>query len=254
MRFLIRSAVFMVLLQFPAMPSFAVTRDEVKSAVKSHYKVTVPGFFGNFKEIGSILVSRQDGLRQDRPRAFFRPNIIRNGKLFQAGGGDVPLGNNVDGNIGRGDRLYLYKVETGDDYVELALFTVKEFLVTASGTRGPIQLQASTRFQYEGGLAAVSASRVLDDIDAWFAIEGVPGGVNGGEVKAPVNRAPQTAGKDESKSADVPANTVKLGQTTEEVIAVMGQPDSKVLLGTKSVYLYGKMKLIFKDGKLTDAE
>ncbi len=254
MRFLIRFAVFMVLLQFMAMPSFAVTPDEIKPAVESRYRITVPGFFGNFKEIGSILVVRKDGLRADRPRAFFRPNIIKGGQLAAAGGGDVPLGNNIDGNLRRGDRLYLYKVETGEDYVELALFTVKEFLVTASGTKGPIQLQASTRFQYDGGLAAVSEKQVLDDIGVWFVVEGITSGRTADEVKARVAEPPKTAGGEESGRETDSGKTVKLGQTPEEVMAVMGRPDSKVLLGAKSVFIYGKMKLIFMNGKLTDAE
>ncbi len=254
MHSLIRFAFSMALLQLMAGPSFAVTPAEMKRAVEARYKITVPGFFGNFKEIGSILVARKEGIRADRPRAFFRANVIKEGRLVTAGGGDVPLGDDVDGKLRAGDRLYLYKIETGDDYVDLGLFTVKEFMVTGSGTKGPIQLQATTRFQYEGGLAALRADQVLDDIGAWFSTEGGASSRASDVQPAPVGEVPQAAGKAESRTEDNPSKTVKLGQTPEEVIAVMGEPDRKVLLGAKSVFIYGKMKLIFIDWRLTDAE
>ncbi len=254
MHSLIRFVFSLALLQLMAGPSFAVTPAEMKSAVESRYRITVPGFFGNFKEIGSVLVVRKEGLRADRPRAFFRANVIKGGRLVTTGGGDVPLGDDVDGKLGAGDRLYLYKIETGGDYVDLGLFTVKEFMVTGSGTKGPIQLQATTRFQYDGGLAALRADQVLDDISAWFSTEG---GANNREIDVkppPVREVPQVPGKAKPRMDDSSSKTVKLGQTPEEVVAVMGLPDRKVLLGAKSVYIYGNMKLIFIDGRLTDAE
>jgi hypothetical protein len=48
--------------------------------------------------------------------------------------------------------------------------------------------------------------------------------------------------------------TVRLGQTEAEVEAILGAPDKKILLGTKSVMVYGKVKVIFIDGKVADAE
>jgi len=254
MRYLTGFVLCMIMLQIQVNRSFAVTGSEVKTAVESRYRITVPGFFGNFKEIGSVLIVRKEGLRVDRPRAFFRPNIIANGQTVTPGGGDVPLGSDIDSNLRIGDRLYLYKIETGEDYVDLVLFTVKELMVTGSGTKGPIQLQATTRFRYDGGLTAVSADRVLADIGAWFAVEGVTTGGNGYDVKPPANETPKVTDKEQTKPDDIMTKTVKLGQTPEEVTAIMGTPDRKALLGQKIIYIYGKMKLIFIDGKLADAD
>jgi hypothetical protein len=241
----IRFAFGILLLHFLAGTAFAVTQNETKSAIESRYKSTIPGFLGNYKETGSVLVVQKEGLRADRPRTNFKPTVIKWGQIITAGGGNLPLGNNVDGNLKIGDRLYLYGFRCGDDYVELLLFTVKEFVVTGSGTRGPIPLQASTRFQYDGGLAAVTAKQVMEDIGAWFNREG---GAKDYAVKD------ETKARDEAESGNMATRTVQLGQTPEEVIAILGAPDKKILLGAKTVFVYRNLKLVFIDGKLTDAE
>jgi hypothetical protein len=135
-----------------------------------------------------------------------------------------------------GDRLYLQGIKTGDTYVELVLFTVKSFIVPGSGTRGPTPLQATTRFRYDGGLERVGVQQVMDDIGLWFRAEG--------EAKV-ITGASLVTGD---------TKTVRLGQAEAEVTAILGAPDKKILLGAKSVFVYGNVKVIFIDGKVADAE
>ena len=58
----------------------------------------------------------------------------------------------------------------------------------------------------------------------------------------------------ESEAASSDVNTVKLGQTPEEVVAILGVPEKKVDLGTKLIYMYKDMKIVFVDGKVADVE
>ncbi len=229
-------ALGLLLFQLLAGTSFAVTREEVKAAVETRYKVTKIGFLGNVDEQGSVLIVQKEGLKAGRPSKAFKPNVIVKGQITSTGGGDVPLGSNVDGNLKTGDRLYLYGVRTGDGYVELTLFTAKTFVVTGSGTRGPIPLEASVRFLYDGGLAAVTAQQVIEDIGAWFGTEG------------------ESKGKVEEKQKETVTRTVHLGQTPEEVTAILGAPEKKILLGSKIVFVYKDIKLVFIDGKLADVQ
>jgi hypothetical protein len=237
-----------LLLHFLAGNALAVSPNEIVSAVESRYKFTIPGFLGDYKEIGSVLAVQKEGLRANRPRTNFKATVIKGGEIIAAGGGDLPLGNNVDGNLKIGDRLYLYGVKSGDDYVELQLFTIKTFVVTGSGTKGPLPLQASTRFRYEGGLAAVTAKKVMGDIGAWFKTEGGATDIAEPAVKD------ETKTKDVAEPGNMATRTVQLGQTPEDVIAILGSPDKKVLLGNKTVFVYRNLKLVFIDGRLTDAE
>jgi hypothetical protein len=230
MRYRFRIVVSVLLCYLSAGASFAATRDEIRSAVESRYRYTVPGFLGDFKAIGSVMVVQKEGLKAHRPTAIFKANVVENGRLVVPGGGNLPLGGGIDGALKGGDRIYLYSMRSGDDYVELELFTVKPFVVT--GAKGAIPLQASTRFRYEGGLAGVRVSRVMDDIASWFRTE------------EEIRYAP----------AGTVTATIRHGQTEDEVVAIFGQPEKRVLLGAKTVYLYRNLKVIFVDGKVADAE
>jgi hypothetical protein len=48
--------------------------------------------------------------------------------------------------------------------------------------------------------------------------------------------------------------TVAPGQSFGDVEGIMGQPNSKALLGQKVIYNYNGMKVIFKDGKVADVQ
>ena len=222
----------LLLLLLPVGTSFAVTQDEIRSSIEARYRYTVPGFFGDFKAIGSVLNVQKEGLKANRPTKLFKPNVIVNSRLTAAGGGSLPLGGNLDGNMKVDDRLYLYGIRSGEDFIELELFTVNTYVITGSGTKGPTPVQASTRFRYEGGLAAVAAGQVIKDIAQWFKTE-----------------------EEARRATDGTATrTIQLGQTQDEVTAIFGEPEKKILLGAKSMFVYRDVKVVFIDGKVTDAE
>ena len=222
---------------FLLLPSISrsATPDELSSAVTSAYRITVPGFLGDFRSIGDILMPRQEGVRAGRPGKLFNANIAKGQSLAVAGGGDQRLLGGVhSGVLKQGEQLYLYGVTTGADYLQLELFTVKTYLLP--GMRGPTPLQASLRFQYDTGISGVTPRQLLDDIDKWFNVE---------EVDNPARKR---------RAASRPVRTVKLGQTQEEVTTIFGPPEKQVLLGNKVVFVYRDLKVIFIDGKVTDAE
>ncbi len=48
--------------------------------------------------------------------------------------------------------------------------------------------------------------------------------------------------------------TIQLGQTPDQVQAVLGQPDKIVNLGAKLIYVYKDLKVTFMNGKVADAQ
>jgi hypothetical protein len=57
--------------------------------------------------------------------------------------------------------------------------------------------------------------------------------------------------------ADAPPaqpKTISLGQTKDMVVAILGQPTKAANLGTKEIYYYPDMKVIFVKGKVTDIQ
>jgi hypothetical protein len=51
-----------------------------------------------------------------------------------------------------------------------------------------------------------------------------------------------------------PPATVEIGQTPDQVIAILGQPDKILNLGPKQIYVYKDLKVTFVKGKVTDAQ
>jgi len=223
-----------LLLFFVVSTSPAATHDELSSAVSANYRITIPGFFGDFKVIGNVLTPRREGLQANRPSNVFKPNVVKTHQLVMAGGGDLSLGNAHNGTLKPGERLYLYGVSTGANYLQLDLHTVATYVVP--GIRGPTSLQSTLRFQYDDGLAGVSTSQLLDDISEWLDTEEEP--------------RPTAKPRGVVKTT----RTIQLGQTLKEVTTILGPPEKQILLGIKMIFVYSDLKVVFIDGKVTDAE
>jgi hypothetical protein len=48
--------------------------------------------------------------------------------------------------------------------------------------------------------------------------------------------------------------TISFGQTIEEVVAILSQPEKVVDLGAKKIYVYKDMKITFTDGRVSDVQ
>jgi hypothetical protein len=72
------------------------------------------------------------------------------------------------------------------------------------------------------------------------------------EAPAADNAAPPAHAPAAQPSA--PPKTIALGQTTDQVIGILGQPQKIVNLGAKQMYFYPDMKVIFTNGKVTDVQ
>lgn len=231
----IRSLLLMIMFQVLCVNGvFAATPDELVSVVAARYRLTVPGFFGELKEVGSVLTPRVVGLKAGRPSKLFQTNQIRNGHLVVVGGSELSLGGVRDGGIKVGEQLYLYGIKPGADYLELELYTVAGYVIP--GVRGATPLQVSVRFLYDGGLAGVSPRQLLDDINGWFQVEA---------------RQQQNSGEPDSGRV---TKTVLLGQSRDDVLVILGAPERQVLLDRKTVLVYPRLKIILLDGKVVDAE
>ena len=48
--------------------------------------------------------------------------------------------------------------------------------------------------------------------------------------------------------------TIQLGQTTDQVLAVLNKPEKIVNLGPKQIFVYRDLKVTFVDGKVSDVQ
>jgi hypothetical protein len=55
-------------------------------------------------------------------------------------------------------------------------------------------------------------------------------------------------------SAQPPPVTIQIGQSLQDVEGALGQPEKKVNLGAKQIYVYKDLKITFVDGKVSDVQ
>jgi hypothetical protein len=53
---------------------------------------------------------------------------------------------------------------------------------------------------------------------------------------------------------ETPPPTVSEGQTPDQVVAILGQPQKKAKVGTKETYFYKDLKVVFVNGKVKDVQ
>jgi hypothetical protein len=68
---------------------------------------------------------------------------------------------------------------------------------------------------------------------------------------APAHQPPAAA---EAAPAQPATQSIALGQTISQVVAVMGQPQQIVDLGAKKTYTYPDLKIVFVNGKVSDVQ
>jgi hypothetical protein len=161
-----------------------------------------------------------------------------------------------------GDKVYPMKIDVNvaKDSVTLGIVACDK----CNKTDPPTYNKAQVVFEFpKGSLANASAGQVEDTIGQVFSIsndDAQQGDDKGGQQQGgDQGGQQQVAGQDQAQqpaaeqAAAEPASTEK-GMTTDQVEAAMGKPEKKVTLGTKVIYYYKDMKVIFLSGKVSDVQ
>jgi hypothetical protein len=208
--------------------ALASSEAEIRQALEAKYTLTERSkWSAQVTKPGTVLVVQKAGLQANTPRLTMKPTVIKNGQLEYVGGGSF-MGGDSGHTLKVGEKMYLYTIQTNPEAVTLIYGTVESYERSEKGSTKSQPYQLALRFEYDGGLQSVETERVTKDVSLFFTTES------------------------EAASSDV--NTIKLGQTPEEVVAILGAPEKKVDLGKKLIYTYKDMKIVFVDGKVVDVE
>jgi hypothetical protein len=78
---------------------------------------------------------------------------------------------------------------------------------------------------------------------------------SGGNAEASASSVQNTASPSSAgSSGDTADATIHPGMTTEDVTKALGEPQKKVNFGTKSMWTYRGMQVVFESGKVTDVK
>jgi hypothetical protein len=148
-----------------------------------------------------------------------------------------------------GERVYPSRIEVNAaaDKVTMGIIACD----ACNNVNPPTFYKSDLVFQFpKGTLASASPSQIEDTIAQVFTIDdGGNGQQNDGGQQNQGEGAQEPA-----QEAPQPPQTIQLGQSMEEVTAILGQPGKIVNLGAKQIYVYKDLKVTFVKAKVADVQ
>lgn len=142
-----------------------------------------------------------------------------------------------------GDKVYVSKIDVNMNKDAISLWILE--CGSCNGTAQTDSFRADIVFQFaKGALQKMSAPEVVDTISQVLAFD---------QPSETAQQQPQSQ-QDQSQDAPAQPQSIQVGQTVDQVVAALGQPQKKVDLGSKQIFVYKDLKVTFKDGKVLDAE
>lgn len=208
-------------------------KDALKNSLESSYPLTHRATLSpdRITEQGVVLVIQKQGIAAD-PSSDLRYSLtyVRNGQVSEQGGATSAVFSKENTRVFKpGERVYVIAIKIGDDYVMLELMSCDMFDVVKKGSTTQTRYKAALSFKFDKDFLPTADSE---------------------KIKAAISPVVAT----EAEAATQHTKTISLGQTPEQVEAIIGKPDKIVNLGPKVTYIYKDMKVIFQDGKVSDVQ
>ncbi len=209
--------------------AFAATAEDLRALYPlTKVGVTMLKFdYNRITQPGAILTVRIPGIYADiasTTQAIVSTNVD-DGKAVQQKGFLASLSKTgASRTLNPGDKVYITRLDTKRDLVHLELLTEA---VTTLGSGEGTRYRAEVNIHVPD-LESKSAADVKKTVDATIA--------------------------DAATANAVESKTIKLGMTPDEVKTSLGNPEKIVDLGTKQIYVYKDMKVIFQDAKVSDVQ
>jgi hypothetical protein len=242
---------------------FAPTKFEKSKIVKAGVVLVVQKEgIGAISPNGGMGMGRLGGSDLAFPNSYKSGTIRHDGKaVFLTNAGAIR-------DLVPNERVYVLKVEVKDSSILVG--------VQSCGTCDPhlpdpehVPARANVTFQLgKPYLSAATPAQVGEIISHVFGSGSADGGVSNqsappAEVPPPPQSQPAAPmapipppppPPDATPAAPAATVEVKVGQTTEQVKAALGQPLQIFNLGPKVVYKYKSLKVTFVNGKVSDVE
>jgi hypothetical protein len=207
-------------------------KDALKETITAKYGLTKVGWDSvRITDVGPVYVIKADGINADKASdATMIMNDVVNNKVQQPKGMMASMfSKQTTKQFKPGDRVYLRKIDIKNDGIVLWLITVDTFDITDKGSTKQMRYKAVVHFPLTPDvMEAKNMSAIQSVVDPIVQLES--------EAKAPNTK------------------TIELGQTLEQVEAILGRPEKIVKLGAKTTYVYKDMKVVFTDGAVSDVQ
>jgi len=152
-----------------------------------------------------------------------------------------------------GDKVYPTKIDVDLEGSKIAFGIIE--CDSCNGVSQPSSLKSEVVFQFaDGYLKTAGVPEVEDTIGQVFAIDNSSAQQDSSQPAAQAGDQPAQAGGQADQQPQQQTKTIQLGMTPDQVETALGQPDKKVDLGAKKIYVYKDLKVTFADGKVSDVQ
>lgn len=220
--------------------------------LKTQYKVTKTGMdsYGpTILETGTVLVVQKGGILGVPPNQVAMPATYKNGELHPPGAMARLLMGKETRFLQVGERVLVRKLDVNlkNDKVTFSIFECD----SCNGATQPLSYISEVAFEFpKGYLGTAAAEQVGDVINQVLAIDAGMSNMQPPQAP-PVQQAPPAQG---NQVGQAQPPTIQLGQTVDEVVAILGQPVTIVNLGSKVIYTYKDLKITFTNGRVSDVQ
>jgi len=163
-----------------------------------------------------------------------------------------------------GEQVYPFKIDVNVKKEQISIVLVA--CDSCNNTDPPTYFKSQVNFEFpKGYLEGATLVQVQNEVGQVFAspasnADAAPAQASPAAPPitppppASVNDAPPAPIAPPPPPADQPPATVEVGQTTDQVIAMLGQPQRVAKVGAKAIYFYKDLKITFTDGKVSDVQ
>jgi hypothetical protein len=229
------------------------SRPEIQKRLTAEFKRTkMTADRSDIATAGSVLDLHKDGLVMASTQAIAPPtNTYKNGTISFGFGANMAWGMQLAPANQQTTAIAQRKFVSGEKFW-VTDFTIKPdgvVFVCYSDPYNDVRYYAQLKFPFVKNVAP-PADEVMKEIEEVITAEADT------QEAAPADNAapPAQAAAPAPAPSSAPPKTIALGQTTDQVIEILGQPQKIVNLGAKQMYFYPDMKVIFTNGKVTDVQ
>lgn len=205
---------------------------QLEEDLKAQYKLTKTGIDRlRITEPGTIFVIQKEGVYANPSIDYgnVTDKVVDGNVQGPKGFGAAFFSNQNDRSLKVGTTVYVTRIDVRNEDVRFDIITCDTSDVNVKGNTRNVRFSATLAFEFSGAF------------------------LEGADAKA-VKKAVDAVLLPQSEAQAVQTKTVEIGQTPDQVKSILGPPEKIVNLGSKEIFVYKDMKVIFTDGKVSDVQ
>ncbi len=226
----------------------------LKEQLEAQYKLAKIAYSSGqvtITEPGTVFVIQKGGILGCPPgNITLAPATFKDGSLNPPGRLVSAMCGKDAHQLPSGEKVYVTKIDVNlkKDKVSLRIIECD----SCNGAAQPSSYKSDIIFEFpKGSLANPNVPDIEDTIAKVFTIDNSAPGTEA--QQAPAQTDQREAQQQAPPQSQAPAQ-IQLGQSIDNVVNALGQPQKIVDLGAKKIYVYKDLKVTFVNGKVSDVE